>query len=105
MLKHLPREITELIYTYDNTYHEKFKYEVLPQMIMVIRNKIYGKLITFADSDYTSLYDFISQDHFPLFLFYNHNKFYQLDKKFFNNYFKRLMLNYQGFYLQYTYPF
>jgi len=104
VLKNLPTEISGHIYSYDNTYRRFFKGIVLPHMLEAVRDKIYRHLLTFADYDCNGLYKYITEDHFPLFLFYNHDKFYQLDKKFFNHYFRKLMLfNNQGYYLPYYY--
>lgn len=102
ILKQLPQEIKTHIYSYDDTYRQRFTHLVLPQMIGAVRDRIYHHLLSFPDDDYNSLYYYITQDSFPLFLFYNHKKFYQLDKKFFNHYFRKLMVTEsQGFYMRY----
>jgi len=105
-LKKLPPEIRTHIYTYDDTFRQRFTHLVLPQMLCAVRDRIYMHLLSFPDGDYGGLYQYITQDYFPLCLFYNHKKFYQLDKKFFNHYFRKLMLTEsQGFYLRYSYTF
>lgn len=86
----LPQELVEYIYDYDDTIIKYYKHIVMPHLLYHIREKLFRKLVDYKD-DYVQIYNTLSSDGFPLFLFYQYEPFYKLDQKFFNRYFRRII--------------
>lgn len=97
LLKQLPTDIVLLIFEYDSTYRIFFTTTVLPSLLAYIRDLNYCKLVAF-ENNFPALNDLLLKHDFPFWLFVYNDKFHQIDTKYFNHFFRRI-LNGQRLYL------
>lgn len=95
MFKQLPNEITQIIYSYDDTYRQIFLHKVIPSLLKKIRDKYYTKLIQ-VERDFEGMNNLLTKMDFPFWLFIYNRKFHAIDKMYFNHYFTKLMYNCQN---------